>query len=64
MEKGLLIKCIYILGSFVVTILVGCFPISSKSFHASQKWTGISNAFAGGIFFSVGMLHLLPESAE
>jgi zinc transporter 1/2/3 len=60
----MLIKSLYILGSFIVTILVGYIPISSKTFHASAKWTGIANAFAGGIFLGVGMMHLLPESNE
>jgi zinc transporter 1/2/3 len=26
--------------------------------------TGIASTFAGGVFLGVGMLHLLPESAE
>lgn len=33
-------------------------------FTTNFKFIGIANAFSGGIFLSVALLHLLPESAE
>lgn len=64
MEFVILIKVTFIILSFILTLIVGILPVLSKSFQSSPKWTGIANAFAGGIFLGVGLLHLLPEADE
>ena len=38
--------------------------ISRSYFTTNFKLIGIANAFSGGIFLCVALLHLLPESAE
>jgi len=40
------------------------FIFSRSYFTTNYKIIGIANAFSGGIFLSVALLHLLPESTE
>ena len=51
-----------ILSILVISILVGIAPIKSKTFKHNVKLMGIFNAFSAGVFLSVGIIHLLPES--
>jgi zinc transporter 1/2/3 len=39
-------------------------PVKVDAIRTSAKWSGIANSFAGGIFLSLALLHLMPESAE
>jgi zinc transporter 1/2/3 len=38
--------------------------IPSSYFTTNYKLIGVANAFSGGIFLCVALLHLLPESTE
>ena len=42
----------------------GLMPYYIKSCRKSTKFLSISNAFSGGLFLGIGLLHVLPESAE
>ncbi|EAS06217.1 metal cation transporter, ZIP family protein (macronuclear) [Tetrahymena thermophila SB210] len=39
-------------------------PLRVKSFRENQKVLSIASAFSGGLFLSVGLIHILPEAAE
>lgn len=45
-------------------MITGNIPLRSKSFKSNPKVLALSSAFAGGLFLSVGLLHLLPEANE
>ena len=38
------------------------FPILSKTFKGNQLLMGVTNAFAGGVFLSAGLTHILPHA--
>lgn len=50
-----------IFAASVFSILI---PLVSKRFKNNNHWNSLANAFAGGVFLAIGMLHLLPEAAE
>jgi len=64
MEKATILKLIFIFLSFFEAFLMGIIPIKSKTFKDSPKILGIANAFAGGVFISIALLHILPEQSE
>ena len=42
----------------------GLFPTYSKSCRESPKVLGVANAFAGGVFIAIALMHILPEQIE
>lgn len=60
----ILYKLAIIIFLFVISFTFGYLPIKVSYFTTNYKLLGISNAFSGGIFLCVAMLHLLPESTE
>lgn len=49
---------------FLITLGFGIMPLKVKAFKENKMVLALSNAFSGGLFFAVGILHLLPEAAE
>ncbi|KAM3141595.1 hypothetical protein pb186bvf_006200 [Paramecium bursaria] len=47
---------------FLVIIISGNIPIRHKAFKENQQLLSLTAGFSGGLFLSVGMIHLLPES--
>jgi zinc transporter 1/2/3 len=64
MEKATILKLIFIFLAFFEAFLMGIIPVKSKTFKDSPKILGIANAFAGGVFISIALLHILPEQSE
>lgn len=64
MEKATILKLIFIFLAFFEAFLMGIIPVKSKTFKNSPKILGIANAFAGGVFISIALLHILPEQSE
>ena len=56
------IKLVTMFIMFLMTIICGNIPIRLKSFKENPKLMSLSSAFAGGLFLSVGLLHILPEA--
>lgn len=42
----------------------GALPLGGRRAGLRRGWIGGGNAFAAGLFLAIGLLHLLPESAE
>ena len=40
------------------------FFYNRKACRTSTKFLGLANAFSGGVFIGIGLLHLLPEGQE
>lgn len=60
----LAIKIIAGLSIFGIAIVGGMIPILVARQQASRRYLSLGNAFAGGIFLGVGLVHLLPEADE
>ena len=64
MEKAKILKLIFIFLAFFEAFFMGIIPVKSKTFKDSPKILGIANSFAGGVFISIALLHILPEQSE
>lgn len=49
---------------FIISVTFALIPIKFSFFRTNIKLIGIANSFSAGIFRSVGLVHLLPESTE
>ncbi|KAM3128226.1 hypothetical protein pb186bvf_019645 [Paramecium bursaria] len=47
-----------------ITIISGTWPIRAKKFNSRKILLSMTQAFSGGLFLSIGILHLLPESYD
>jgi zinc transporter 1/2/3 len=56
------IVCIFIL--FFIALGAGLVPIKVKACARNVEVLGIANAFAGGVFLSIALMHNLPEAVE
>lgn len=43
---------------------MGVIPVKVKSFRESPKILGIANAFSGGVFLAISLMHIMPEQSE
>lgn len=39
-------------------------PLKMKAFKENKLVMSLANAFSGGLFISIGLMHILPESNE
>jgi zinc transporter 1/2/3 len=53
---------IYLVITLVVTLSFGILPYKSNILKKFTLFMGIFNAFSGGMFLSMGMVHILPEA--
>jgi zinc transporter 1/2/3 len=49
---------------FAVSVGAISVPLFHDRFKNNNHWNSLANAFSGGVFLAIGMLHLLPEAAE
>lgn len=57
---------------FILVAVIGSLPLRLKAFktnkvliiYSIKKLLSYTSSFAGGLFLSVGLLHLLPEAVE
>ena len=54
-------KGLFIAVSFLEALLMGLIPLKSKAFKESPKILGIANAFSGGVFLAIALMHIMPE---
>ena len=43
---------------------MGMLPVKCQSCRNSMKMLGLANAFSGGVFIAIALLHIMPESVE
>lgn len=55
------LKLGFILVSFTEALVMGLIPVKSKSFRESPKILGVANAFSGGVFLAIAIMHIMPE---
>ena len=51
---------------FIITLVpyIALIPALSDRCKDSAKALGVMNAFSGGVFLSMALIHILPESSE
>ena len=60
----LLAKIGFIIAIFLLALLTGLIPIKCKGFKESPLIIGIANAFSGGVFLAIALVHVLPDITE
>ncbi|CAD8098010.1 unnamed protein product [Paramecium sonneborni] len=58
------IKVLSMIVMFLMIIIMGNIPLRSTAFKGNQLLLELTGAFSGGLFLSVGIIHLLPESMK
>ena len=51
----------FIIVSFWEALIMGMIPIKSKTFRESPRILGVANAFSGGVFLAIALMHIMPE---
>ena len=55
------LKIIFIFVALFEAIIMGLIPVYSTRFSESPKILGVANAFSGGVFLSIALMHIMPE---
>ena len=58
------LKILFIIASFIEAAVMGTIPIFCKKFKESPKVLGIANAFSGGVFLAIALMHIMPEQSK
>ena len=64
METYNWLKIFFIIVAFCEGFFMGMLPVKVKRCRNSITALGIANAFAGGIFIAIALMHILPEAVE
>ena len=62
--KNIIIKLASLVFLLGMAVGFGFMPYFINSCRKSKKFLSLSNAFSEGIFLSIGLFHILPESAK
>ncbi|CAI2370247.1 unnamed protein product [Moneuplotes crassus] len=62
MDTSLDLKILFIVFIFIIALGCGLLPYYIKSCSKNRTWLGIANAFSGGIFLAIALLHIIPEA--
>lgn len=57
-----LIKGFGLVAIFIICIIFGIIPKRTKCCQSNPLIISLSNAFSGGLFLGIGLLHLLPDA--
>lgn len=60
----LLAKIGFIILIFSLALGTGLIPIKCKRFKESPTIIGVANAFSGGVFLAIALVHVLPDITE
>jgi zinc transporter 1/2/3 len=64
MEDYNILKILFIITALLEAFFMGIIPVKCKYFKESPKVLGIANAFSGGVFISICLMHIMPEQTE
>ncbi|CDW89019.1 zip zinc transporter family protein [Stylonychia lemnae] len=60
----LIIKIVFIFVVFTIDVVFGIIPAKVKRCKESPKFLGVANAFSGGLFLAIALIHILPEAVR
>mmetsp|Transcript_35712 Transcript_35712/g.54655 ORF Transcript_35712/g.54655 Transcript_35712/m.54655 type:complete len:136 (+) Transcript_35712:23-430(+) len=58
------VKLTFVILAFLEAFILGMLPVWVKAFKESPRLLGIANAFAGGVFLAIALLHIMPEQVK
>ena len=58
------LKAIFMITAFLEAAILGSVPILSSKFQESPCVLGVANAFSGGVFLAIALMHIMPEQTE
>jgi len=64
MENYNILKIIFIIVALLEAFLMGIIPVKCKYFKESPGVLGIANAFSGGVFLAICLMHIMPEQTK
>ncbi|EAR98823.1 metal cation transporter, ZIP family protein (macronuclear) [Tetrahymena thermophila SB210] len=64
MSDTTLVKSLAIVFMYIIVLITGSLPLRIKSFKENKKLLSISSAFSGGLFISIGLIHILPDASD
>lgn len=59
-----LFKLLTSIGLWLVALGCGLVPLLIRNFNTNKLAISLSQCFAGGLFISIGLIHILPEARE
>lgn len=63
-DSNNLVKGIFIAIAFLEALIMGLIPVLNKRFKESPKILGVANAFSGGVFLAICLMHIMPEQVD
>ncbi|EAR98829.1 metal cation transporter, ZIP family protein (macronuclear) [Tetrahymena thermophila SB210] len=63
-DGTIIVKSVAMVIMFLIIVIMGNLPLRVKSFRENKKILSIFSAFSGGLFISIGLIHILPEAGE
>ena len=57
----LILKIAFIFAIFLIALVFGILPAKVKSCGRNPKFISMANAFSGGLFLAIALVHILPE---
>jgi solute carrier family 39 (zinc transporter), member 1/2/3 len=58
------LKILFIFIIFGVALVAGVLPSKVKSCGKNKKFMSMANAFSGGLFLAIALVHVLPEVTD
>jgi zinc transporter 1/2/3 len=58
------LKILFLFVFFLEAMVMGLIPVYCKAFSESPVILGIANAFSGGVFLAICLMHIMPEQVE
>jgi zinc transporter 1/2/3 len=59
-----IIKIVFIFVIFALAFVSGILPAKIKGCGQNKTFMGLANAFSGGLFLAIALVHVLPEVTE
>ena len=57
----MIIKIVFIFVIFGIAVVAGVLPAKIKGCGQNKTFMGLANAFSGGLFLAIALVHVLPE---
>ena len=57
----LILKIVFIFVIFAISLVFGILPAKVKKCGRNPKFMSMANAFSGGLFLAIALVHILPD---
>ena len=63
-KTAMIIKIVFIFVIFAIAVAAGVLPAKIKGCGENKTFMGLANAFSGGLFLAIALVHVLPEVTD